>query len=474
MAAGAAFRPHDLIRRSLKNTEMNKRHLMAILAALLAVVLMVAACGPALTEEEAAQLTREASSAETGEGELEGEEGEEGGEAVTTDSTTEGGEAVAEAVPAPTIDPELGDPVETDSGLRFYELTAGTGRAVQSGDIVTMNIRGTVDDGSTIADTYSDGQPIVATASEDDLFAGWLEGLLMMSEGGSARLVIPPALAFGEEGIPGVIPANANVTLDVEVISAVAPPEPTALDEGDFTTTDSGLMYYDIVEGSGDIPADGQDVVVEYSAWVRDGVFIASSEAQGEPLTFTLGSEQGVFPGWDEGVSTMKPGGKRQLIIPADLALGEAGGGRIPPNATLVMEVELLEVKPLVLPTEVSEADLTTTDSGLQYYDIVEGDGVSPEEGQLVTVNYTGWLQDSLLKFDSSLDRGVPFTFPLGQGAVIEGWDEGVATMKVGGTRQLVIPAALAYGEGGSGTIPPGATLIFEVELLGVEDAPAP
>lgn len=441
---------------------------MAILAALLAVVLMVAACGPALTEEEAAQLTREASSAGTGED----------GEDVTEVDQSAAVESPVELGPAPiaTIDPALGDPIETDSGLRYYETVAGTGRAVQTGDLVTMNILGTVDDGSVIADTLSDGQPIVASATDDDLFAGWLEGLLLMSEGGSAKLVIPPALAFGEEGIPGVIPPNATVTLDVDVISAVAPPQPTALDEADFTTTDSGLKYYDIAEGSGDLPADGQDVVVNYSAWVQDDAhtFIASSDAQGEPLTFTLGSEQGVFPGWDEGVSTMKPGGKRQLIIPADLALGEAGGGRIPPNATLIMEVELLEVKPLVLPVEVPESDFTTTDSGLMYYDIVEGDGATPEEGQLVTVNYTGWLQDGLMKFDSSLDRGVPFTFPLGQGAVIAGWDEGLTTMKVGGTRQLLIPADLAYGEGGSGSIPPGATLIFEVELLGVEDAPAP
>lgn len=429
---------------------------------------MLAACGPALTEEEAAQLTAEATSGET---DTTDEESAEGGEAVVEETE----EAPVSAAPVATIDPALGDPVVTDSGLQFYEMTAGTGRAVEEGDIVTMNILGTVDDGTTIADTYTDGMPIVATASADDLFDGWLEGLLMMSEGGTARLVIPPAIAFGEEGIGGVIPANATITLDVEVISAVAPPQPTALDEADFTTTDSGLKFYDIEEGSGDIPVDGQDVVVNYTAWVQDGLgFIASSDAQGEPLTFTLGSEQGVFPGWDEGVSTMMPGGKRQLIIPAELGLGEAGGGRIPPNATLIMEVELVEVMPLVLPTEVSEDDLTTTDSGLMYFDLVEGDGATPEVGQLVTVDYTGWTQDGLLKFDSSLDRGVPFTFPLGEGAVIEGWDEGLATMQVGGKRQLVIPAELAYGDTGNGSIPPGAVLIFEVELLNVEDQPAP
>ncbi|MEZ4515653.1 MAG: FKBP-type peptidyl-prolyl cis-trans isomerase [Chloroflexota bacterium] len=445
---------------------MKKRQLMVIWTALLAVVLMLAACGPAVTEEEAAQLTSEASSADTT-----ADEGGAGTADTEAPASSEGDEATEAVIATATIDPTLGDPIETASGLRIYETAEGTGRAVQEGDIVTMHILGTLDDGSLIADTYSDGEPIVATATEDDLFAGWLEGLLTMKEGGKVRLVIPPDLAFGEEGISGVIPANATITLDVEVISAVEAPVPTALDEADFTTTDSGLKYYDITEGDGDVPETGQDVVVEYTAWVQDGMgYIASSTAQGEPLTFTLGSEQGVFPGWDEGVSTMKVGGKRQLIIPPELALGETGGGRIPPNATLVMEVELVDALPLVLPTEVSESDYTTTDSGLMYYDIIEGDGEMPQEGQTVTVNYTGWLQDGLLKFDSSFDRGVPFSFPLGTGAVIEGWDEGLATMKVGGTRQLVIPAELAYGDADNGLIPPGSTLIFEVELLSVED----
>ena len=85
-----------------------------------------------------------------------------------------------------------------------------------------------------------------------------------------------------------------------------------------------------------------------------------------------------------------------------------------------------------------------------------------------MVVDYTGWLEDGTI-FDSSVQRGEPFNFPIGQGSVIPGWDEGVATMKIGGKRQLVIPADLAYGDTGSGIIPPGATLIFEVELLDIQ-----
>ena len=113
-------------------------------------------------------------------------------------------------------------------------------------------------------------------------------------------------------------------------------------------------------------------------------------------------------------------------------------------------------------------AEPVTTESGLQYIDLKVGEGDVAEAGNTVTVHYTGTFQDGR-KFDSSLDRGQPFTFPLGAGQVIKGWDEGVAGMKVGGKRRLIIPPDLAYGEQGAGAvIPPNSTLVFEVELLKV------
>jgi peptidylprolyl isomerase len=115
---------------------------------------------------------------------------------------------------------------------------------------------------------------------------------------------------------------------------------------------------------------------------------------------------------------------------------------------------------------------MTTTASGLQIEDTVVGTGASPTKGQTCNMHYTGWLWVNGAKgakFDSSKDRGKPFSFPLGVGRVIKGWDEGVATMKVGGSRTLIIPPELGYGSrGAGGAIPPNATLIFEVELLGV------
>lgn len=130
----------------------------------------------------------------------------------------------------------------------------------------------------------------------------------------------------------------------------------------------------------------------------------------------------------------------------------------------------LLIALPLTL---LAETKMTTTPSGLKYSDEQVGTGTEATKGKSVSVHYTGWLDNNGAKgnkFDSSVDRGEPFEFPLGAGMVIKGWDEGVAGMKIGGKRTLYIPSALGYGARGAGAvIPPNANLIFDVELLGVQ-----
>jgi len=127
----------------------------------------------------------------------------------------------------------------------------------------------------------------------------------------------------------------------------------------------------------------------------------------------------------------------------------------------------------LVLSESADAQNVVTTSSGLKYIDVKAGTGAAPRTGQTCVMHYTGWLYDNGkkgAKFDSSLDRGEPFEFKIGMRQVIAGWDEGVATMKVGGKRTLIIPPALGYGARGAGSvIPPNATLLFDVELLAIK-----
>jgi peptidylprolyl isomerase len=142
-----------------------------------------------------------------------------------------------------------------------------------------------------------------------------------------------------------------------------------------------------------------------------------------------------------------------------------------PRAAVLALAAALTAILPTAASAQVGTA--VTTPSGLKMTDTVVGTGATPRRGQTCVMHYTGWLYQNGAKgqkFDSSLDRGRPFEFPIGMQRVIPGWDEGVATMKVGGKRTLIIPPELGYGSrGAGGVIPPNATLIFEVELLDVK-----
>lgn len=218
-----------------------------------------------------------------------------------------------------------------------------------------------------------------------------------------------------------------------------------------MVTTSSGLKYVDLVVGTGESPAPTDSVTVNYTGTLENGTVFDASRLHGtEPASFPLDS---VIKGWIEGVGSMKVGGVRKLIIPPDLAYGEhtIAGGVIPANATLIFYVELLDIPKIKIE------------------DTVVGTGAVADVKKSLTVNYTGWLVDSGIQFDSTVGKQ-PFTFVLGSGQVIPGWEQGLRGMKVGGKRTLIIPPGLAYGEqGAEGTIPPNSTLKFEVELLDVK-----
>ena len=289
-----------------------------LLLLLLAAGLMVVACGPAPEPESG-------TTAQTG-------------ESITTDTTDM---AAGEATRAP-----VGEMITTASGLQYEITQAGDGPALQKGQLAAIHYVGTLDDGTVFDSSRERNEPFLFPVGTGQTIPGWEEGISLLHVGDQARLIIPPELAYGETGAGGVIPPNATLTFDVEVLSVRdgAPAAPTKVNDADYTTTDSGLKYYDFVVGDGAQPEVGQTVVVHYTGWLENGTMFDSSLNRGQAFQFVLGQRQ-VISGWDEGLASMHVGGKRQLVLPPELGYGETGTGQIPPNATLIFEVELLDVQ---------------------------------------------------------------------------------------------------------------------------------
>jgi len=255
--------------------------------------------------------------------------------------------------------------------------------------------------------------------------------------------------------------------------------------KNEVVTLDSGLKYFDDSLGTGREVMTDELVTVHFSGWIiqdtsnlfsdwtneelRKAAMIGNSKLRNQPVKFVVGTNS-FIKGVDEAVIGMKIGGIRTIIIPSDLAYGEEGIGPIPPNSDLKLVVELLDVKERIVVEmwDVDSTKLKTTESGLQYSIITEGEGETADSGNVVTVHYSGFLLDGT-KFDSSVERDDPFNFLLGMGQVIPGWEEGLKLMKKGGKSRLVIPPELGYGGLSVGTIPPNSILIFDVELVDMQ-----
>ena len=252
-------------------------------------------------------------------------------------------------------------------------------------------------------------------------------------------------------------------------------------------TQESGIKYMDDSLGTGREAKANELVTIHFKGWmVPDGDSVelfsdwtlnqnmnmrslGDSKVRNQPVKFVLSSNS-FIKGSDEGIIGMKVGGSRTIIIPSNQAYGEKGIGFIPPNTDLKVVVELLDVKDRVVAKmwDVDSTLFKTTASGLKYAIINEGDGPLAEAGKLVTVNYSGYLEDGTM-FDSSVERDDPISFPVGQGQVIPGWDEGMQLLKKGSKARFIIPPQLGYGEMELEKIPKNSTLIFDVELVDVQ-----
>lgn len=238
---------------------------------------------------------------------------------------------------------------------------------------------------------------------------------------------------------------------------------------GDTITTDSGLRYIIWKKGEGEQPENGDKVSVHYAGRLTDGSPFDDSYKRGKPFSFPLGGGR-VIKGWDEGIAYLNVGDSATLIIPSELGYGTVDRPTIPANSTLIFDVQLMEVKKVIKPVafDVAGKDTTVSGTGLKYIRMNKTDGAAVTPGSTVSVHYTGYLLDGTV-FDSSVSRGEPIAFPIGEGRVIKGWDEGIAYLKVGEKARLIIDPELGYGSRAMGPIPANSTLVFDVELVDVK-----
>jgi FKBP-type peptidyl-prolyl cis-trans isomerase len=253
----------------------------------------------------------------------------------------------------------------------------------------------------------------------------------------------------------------------------------------DVVKKESGLEYVDDTVGVGRTAEKGDIVTIHFKGWyIKDSSRdfsdwstdsskmrqnIGDTRLSGGPYKFIL-DEGNFIKGSDEGIEGMKVGGMRTIIIPAGFAYGKQGVGPIPPNSDLKLIVQLINVKDKIVASlwNVDTTKMKTTKSGLKYVIVQEGTGKTADSGDVVTVNYSGWLKDST-KFDSSVERDEPITVTVGAGMVIPGWDEGLQLLNKGEKARFIIPPDLAYGNRHMGKIPPNSTLIFDIELLDIK-----
>lgn len=361
--------------------------------------------------------------------------------------------------------------IESPSGVKYKFLRKGRGVQPKTGDDLYVHYIGRYNDTVVFADTYKRGFPLQFTFGIGQVIKGWEQTFKYLHQGDVVYMEVPPELGYGNIEQQGV-PPNSVLQFEIHLMQVIPGRKviPYSTLGKDTITTKSGLKYIIIEDGTESYPRDKELMIVDYTGFLENGKIFDSSIRRNKPLKFTMG-EGAVLKSWEEGLRKIKEGGMIKLIIPPELAYGEKGFKNIvPPNETLTFDIYLIKTKPEIViePFNVKGIKKQKTSSGIKYFIIEEGEGLQPDTNSIVTVHYSGYFLTGKM-FDSSLKRDEPIQFPLGAGAVIEGWDEAFMLFKEGTKARIFIPSKLAYGkEGNADIIPPNTNLIFDVELLKV------
>lgn len=415
---------------------------------------------------------------------------------------------------------------KTKTGIyyKIYTKDNDDTARVNTGDIVSVYLKyGTKD--SVLFDSKNIPEDIMFPVAESKYEGDFYEALRMFNRNDSASFILKAGpfftKTFGQPAVPDFLTDETDIYFDVK-INKVQTEEDIELEaiernaelaqeeienleqyirENGITAqpSENGVYYIETKKGSGKSPVKDGYTSVHFTVHLLGGERLFSTYDRKEPIDFKFGS-QFENAGFQEALGLMKEGGKANAIVPSALAFGEKGAqGIVPPFSTLFYEIELVDVmndaewdKKQAEKTAKQQADnarkgkeedasiqkfmqennmkpTTVLPSGLVYVETLAGSGPKPVSGKKVKVHYTGKLMNGSV-FDSSVERGQPYEFVIGQRAVIEGWDLGIPLMGEGGKGTLIVPSRLAYGDRGAGNaIPPNASLIFDVELVEVE-----
>ena len=410
---------------------------------------------------------------------------------------------------------------KTDDGMYYKFHVKGTDTTTLStGMVLNLKLQYEVND-SIIFNSNDNPDdfllPLELPSYKGDIYAA----MAMMKVGDSATFVSSADSFFiktvGLPQVPDSTYKGKDIYFHIKLISAMTQEQMQAdqqremdemeaeeitnlaayLEKNNITVEplESGLYFIETVKGKGKMPRETDIVKVHFKVSELDGRTFFDSFEQGEPMRWEAGK---IFDneGATEALNRMAVGGKAKAIVPSSLGFGAQGRSQmVAPFTTLMYDFEIVSLQTKaeydkekekeqreaesmsakakgeemsILAKYVKSNNITVkpTTSGLYYLETKPGTGEKPVAGKKVTVHYTGTLLDGT-KFDSSVDRGQPFEFVLGQGQVIQGWEEGIAMMKKGSKAKLIIPSAIAYGpDGRMPSIPPSATLIFDVELI--------
>ena len=415
---------------------------------------------------------------------------------------------------------------KTKTGVyyKIYKADNQDTTTVHIGSIVTLSLKYGLKD-SALFDSKNIPQPIILPVTAPQYEGDFYECLQLLKQGDSATFVLKAGplftKTFGQPSVPPFCKDESDIYFDVKVKKSQTQEEvdnETAvknmeMEKEEMTNlqsyitknnitvqpTTTGVYYLETKKGSGKSPFKDGYVTANYTVFLLGGEKLFSTLERGEPVDFKFGS-QFENKGFQEIVSMMKEGGKANAIVPSSMAFGAQGAGSVvPPFSTLYYEIELVKImsndefeakqadKNAKKQAEAAKMEkgegatiqkylkdnnitpTTTLPSGLIYVEKQAGKGAKAANGKKVKVQYTGKLLNGTV-FDSSVERGQPFEFTLGQKAVIEGWDIGIALMNEGGKATLIIPSKLAYKDKGAGdVIPPFSPLVFDVELVEVE-----